>query len=196
MRRHLCCVLLVACGGTQSSNPSNTTTETHVVPAPTPTLQLKSIVDHEGAAYAVWLQHERESGIDTADHCCGLSYDGNKYDAPRATCAVNDECGPTRAAVYPGLANDPLCGEHRRCVPLPAARIVVEDDTEVTAVDANEASVPVGGADTEHALVDVGREGFVVVTVAGKTQLVAVDYGARYTIVVRSGAIERVTRDL
>jgi hypothetical protein len=36
----------------------------------------------------------------------------------------------------------------------------------------------------------------VVVTVAGQRDaLVAVDYGERYTIWVRAGAIERVTRD-
>ena len=91
---------------------------------------------------------------------------------------MDDECGERRAAVYPGLADDPVCGERRRCVPLPSVRVIAEDATNVTVDD------------------DVGRDGFVTVSIGGKTQLVAVDYGARYTIVVRGGAIASVTREL
>jgi hypothetical protein len=41
----------------------------------------------------------------------------------------------------------------------------------------------------------IGREGFVVVTIAGRSERVAVDYGSRYTIDVERGAIARITRD-
>ncbi|HEY5927296.1 MAG TPA: hypothetical protein VIV11_36665, partial [Kofleriaceae bacterium] len=150
------------------------------------------------AKHAVWIGPDRERNVDTNDPCCGVSYDGNRYDDTLASCAVKgDECGPGKTAVYPGLADDRVCGTKRRCVPLPLARVIVNDATVVDARDAEDQPLAKGsdaGA-VAHKPVTIGREGFINVRIADRGERVALDYGSRYTIVVRGGRIERITRD-
>ena len=85
---------------------------------------------------------------------------------------------------------------------MPAVRIVVLDDTAVTAVDSDERPLARGTdrALVRHAPVSIDREGFVVVEMkkdaTEQFAKVAADYGSHYTIYVRDGRVERVTRDL
>jgi hypothetical protein len=195
--RHLAWLALAACG---SSNPGPTIG--NAVPTNAGrALEMRQVQDAEtGSRLSIWLEPGRESSVDTHDPCCGVSYDGNKYDDTLATCGADKEsdedgCGPGTTGVYPGIADDQVCGERRRCVPYPAVRVVVEDGTQVTGQDADDKPLAIGTASVSHRPVVVGREGFVAVTVAGKPETVAVDFGSRYTIVVRGGHIERVTRD-
>lgn len=148
----------------------------------------------------VWIDPTRVAGISVDDGCCGLWYDGAQYDDARATCAPEgtDECADDLWTVTPGLADDPVCGERRRCVPYPEARVVVLDASAVTATDMEGDPLPSGrdAAQVKHAPVAVTREGaFVSVEIGDRSQLVAVDHGVRYTIYVKGGAIERVARD-
>jgi hypothetical protein len=158
------------------------------------------------SSVSVWIERDRETSINTEDPCCGVSYDGNRYLDRLATCAAvartgADDCGPDKQAVYPGLADDRVCGERRRCVPMPAVRIVVLDDTVVTAVDSRERPLARGTdpAVVLHAPVSIDRMGFVVVGMqqgaTEQSEKIAADYGSHYTIYVRGGRVERVTRD-
>lgn len=180
---------VAACGHGSSSatNPSNR----EAVPRSSNDLVVKEVQQRE-----VWLLEGREGSLDTNDACCGVAYDGNRYEDALATCAVNDECPAGHAPVYPGIADDKVCGAQRRCVPLPEARVIVEDDTKVVAIDGDGQPLAVGtDRSVAHRRVVIGREGFVTVTIGAHAQSVALDYGARYTIVARAGRIERVTRE-
>jgi hypothetical protein len=164
---------------------------------------------HAGArpiSVSVWIERGREPSINTKDPCCAVSYDGNRYLDRLATCAAAappgaEDCGREKQAVYPGLADDRVCGERRRCVPMPAVRIVVLDDTAVTAVDSAERPLARGTdpAVVLYAPVSIDREGFVVVQMkkaaTEQSEKIAADYGSHYTIYVRGGRVERVTRD-
>ena len=87
-------------------------------------------------------------------------------------------------------------GDRRRCVPLPLVRLIVRDDTQAEAVDGEEQPMSTGHDTTiVHRPVTIGRQGFVYVTIAQRTERIALDYGGRYTITVGSGQVERVTRD-
>ena len=191
-------VLLAACGASTSreSAPSNTRSADQPTTAKQ-IFDIRTFVNEQtGAERSVWIETSRVESVDTNDPCCGLAYDGDKYNDKLASCAIkDDECAPGFAPVYPGIADDQVCGERRRCVPLPAVRVVVADGTPVTALDAVEEEVPVGGPDVAHRQIEIGREGFVVVKVGGREERVAVDYGSRYTIVVAGGRIDRVTHD-
>ena len=189
-------LLLAACGASPSREQpavSNVTTT-----SPTPEQQAfeirKFVAEESGAEHLVWIDRTRESSIDTNDPCCGVAYDGDKYNDKLASCEIRKgECPPDHVGVYPGIAGDPVCGERRRCVPLPAVRVVVADSTEVVGLD--DENLAIGGPDVAHRRVMIGREGFVILDIAGRVERVAVDYGSRYTIVVRGGRIERVTED-
>ncbi|HTL35325.1 MAG TPA: hypothetical protein VL326_19485 [Kofleriaceae bacterium] len=152
----------------------------------------------DGAAQRVWVGNDRLSHVDTDDPCCGLSYDGNRFNDALASCTTDDDgCGPGTQPIYPGLADDPVCGERRRCMPVPLARLIVRDDTKVEAYDGDEQPL-VKGRDASrvaYAPVALGREGFVYVTTADRTERIALDYGSRYTISVERGRIESVQRD-
>ncbi|MDB4962595.1 MAG: hypothetical protein JWP01_2594 [Myxococcales bacterium] len=156
--------------------------------------------EHGSITTTVWIEPSRVAGIAVDDPCCGLWYDGAQYADANATCAPagNDECDDALWTVRPGLADDPVCGERRRCMPLPQARIVVLDGSAVTAEDLTGELLPSGrdAAQLKHGRVGVTREGaFVMVAIGTRRQMVAVDLGARYTIYVQGGAIQRVTRD-
>lgn len=187
-------LLLLACGSPPAaSSPSNATPATA---PPATVLVVRELVDAEGVAHRVWIQPGRESQIETNHPCCGLAYDGNRYDDALASCAARDDdtdCGPRKTGVYPGLADDAICGSRRRCVPLPEVRVVVHDRTMVEGSDAE--GNPLGGEPTKHRPVHLGPDGFVDLTIAGRAERVAVDYGSRYTIEVRGNRIARITRD-
>jgi hypothetical protein len=156
----------------------------------------------------VWIEPGHEGSMNTDDPCCGLSYDGNWTDDRIATCAAEPgegtECGPGRTTPYWGsLADDPVCGERPRCVPLPEARIILLDATAATSTDSDGVPVPTG-ADARavaYGRVSGERDGGTLLQISleagGKQrqELVALDFGARYTIFVRAGRIERVSRD-
>lgn len=82
-----------------------------------------------------------------------------------------------------------------------SVRIVVLDDTVVTAVDSDERPLARGTdpAVVRHAAVSIDRAGCVVVEmkkdVSEQSEKIAADYGSHYTIYVRGGRVERVTRD-
>jgi len=189
---------LSGCGASSSvaPAPSNTTADPVAVARDDRQLEARSFTEG-GATHLVWIGLDRIPNIDTNDACCGLAYDGNRYDDSLASCATAiDECRPGEEAVYPGLADDHVCGDRRRCVPLPLARLIVRDDTQADAVDGEEQPLNTGrDATTAHRPVTIGRQGFVYVTIAQRTERVALDYGGRYTITVGGGHIERVTRD-
>lgn len=156
--------------------------------------------------HRVWIEPGRESGIDTDDPCCGLWYDGNQYADQLAACATpaddgDEACASDQWEVSPGIADDRVCGERTRCVPLPAARLVVLDYSKASATDGDERLLPTGSdpSAVAHAPVQVTREGaFVAVKMSAgveRSELVAVDFGSRYTITVRAGRVVRVTRD-
>jgi len=173
--KHWCLVVLAACGSaSQDPAPSN------VAKVPTTQSQrelaARDVTALEtGTKYRVWLERGRDEGLDPNDPCCGLAYDGNKYEDALASCAIkDDDCAPGFQPVYPGLADDRVCGERRRCVPQPFVRFREGDRTG------------------EYTRIALEREGFIVVA---SGERVAVDYGGKYTITLRDGRIERVTRD-
>jgi hypothetical protein len=156
--------------------------------------------ENAGLTATVWIDPARIAGMSLDDPCCGLWYDGGQYAATNATCAPNgkDACADPLWTVTPGLAEDPVCGTRRRCMPLPEVRVIVLDGGAVIARDLTEEALPRGSDDAKLAYgrVRVTREGaFVAVGEGKRQQLVAVDLGVRYTIYVRGGSIERVTRD-
>lgn len=202
MNRLCFLVALTACGSSPPASPTmvNSVAPTPTEPDPTRELVARSFTETDtGVALRVWLGPDRDRNIDTSDPCCGLAYDGNRYDDALASCALaDDECGPGKDGVYPGLADDPVCGERRRCVPLPLARLIVRDGTSATAVDGDDQPLAAGSdpSAVPHAMVTLGREGFVYVTIADRTERIALDYGSRYTITVAGGRIERVSVDI
>ncbi|HUS64374.1 MAG TPA: hypothetical protein VMZ28_07510 [Kofleriaceae bacterium] len=166
-------------------------------PAPAPAVRDLTRVEVEGTV--IWVAGGA-SEIDTDDPCCGLTYTGNTYEDAIATCAPPaeagaEDCGADRSAVYPGLADDRVCGERRRCVPRARARLLVADATPVEAEDHDGHPLPRGAAADAAPLV-LDRSNLVAVTTgAGATarrELVAVDHGAAYTIHIAHGAITRV----
>jgi hypothetical protein len=200
MKIVLSVLLLVGCGGgTRGTDPvpSNSAAAAPAPPVPVRGPFVRELVEDEHRTqHVVWIERGHAGVLDTRDHCCGISYDGDKYDDAITTCELApDTCAPGTTPVYPGIADDKVCGERRRCVPSPQARVVVTDGTPVTAVDAEDEPLPQGDAKVAHKPVTPGREGFVVVTVGGSVQRVALDYGERYTIVVHGGRIDRITRD-
>ena len=173
--KHWCLVVLVACGSaSQEPAPSNL--------AKVPTVQAqreliaREVAETEsGIKHRVWLEHGRDNSLDPNDPCCGLAYDGNKYEDSLASCAIKaDHCAPGFQPVYPGIADDKVCGERRRCVPQPFVRFSEN------------------GRTGDYSRVTLEREGFIVVA---SGERVAVDYGGKYTITLRGGRVERVTRD-
>jgi hypothetical protein len=194
MKLGLSLVLLAACGSPSREPAMSNVAATSSAPEKQAFAIRKFVAQESGAEHLVWIEREHEGFMNTNDPCCGVAYDGDKYNDKLASCAIHDdECAPGFAPVYPGIADDPVCGERRRCVPLPAVRIVVADNTQVAGVD--EEDLAIGGPQVAHRQVEIGREGFVTLDVAGRIERVAVDYGSRYTIVVREGRIERVTHD-
>src|SRR5678815_4601472 len=139
-------ILLVACGSPASPAHSPSNVATHAEPTRRE-LALRQLVDHAGAKHALWLEPGHESGVDTNDPCCGFSYDGDRYNDALATCAVAaKQCPAGTSPVYPGLADDHVCGALRRCVPDPQLRVIVHDTTPVHGVDAVERAVAIGDA--------------------------------------------------
>ena len=167
-------------------------------PAPAPAVRDLTRTDVEGAV--IWMAGA-PSAIDTDDPCCGLAYTGNTYEDAIATCAPPapagaEDCGADRSAVYPGLADDPVCGERRRCVPRPRARIIIADTTPVDAADHDGNPLP-RGANTPPAPLLLDRSNLLAITTgtgpAARRELIALDHGASYTIHIARGAITRVT---
>ncbi|MBL9018641.1 MAG: hypothetical protein JNL83_30930 [Myxococcales bacterium] len=201
MKLVLSVVLFVGCGGgARGTDPVPSNTAAIADPAPPVTVQasfIRQLVEDERRArHVIWLERDHAGVLDTKDECCGISYDGDKYNDRITTCATApDTCAAGTAPVYPGIAADPICKGQRRCVPYPEARVVVTDGTQVTALDAEDQPLPQGDARVAHRPVTPGREGFITVTVGGATQRVALDYGSRYTIVVERGQIDRIGRD-
>lgn len=165
---------------------------------PAPAVRDLTRVEVEGTG--IWLAGAA-SAIDTDDPCCGLAYTGNAYDDAIATCAPpaeagHEDCGDGRTGVYPGLADDRICGERRRCVPLSRARLVIHDDTPVEATDHDGNPLPRLPASAPAPLV-LDRSKLVAVTTgsgpSARVELVAVDHGRAYTIHIARGAIARVT---
>lgn len=154
-----------------------------------------------GSIEAVWLEPGREQGIDTEDPCCGLWYDGNQYADSLGTCAGNgNNCDDHLWAVAPALAHDPMCGQERRCVPLPEARVVLLDGSASSVEDLAGNSLSSGNdpAGVAYRPVEVTREGALVVVrgPSGEGQeWIAVDFGAQFTIYMADGRVRRVTRD-
>lgn len=198
MKIAIAAVLILGCGGARGEDPARSNVATSpALPIDVPASFTRQVVaDEHDARHVVWLERDHAGALDTHDPCCGLSYDGNKYDDRITTCASGpDTCSPGTTPVYPGIAADSLCKGQRRCVPYPQARVVVTDKTPVTAVDAEGEALPQGDARIAHRPVVLGREGFVVVTIGGTAERVAMDYGSRYTIVVAGGQIDRIARD-
>ncbi len=193
-------LLVAACGSPSTPPPTNSTAPTGTG-APAAVLAARDFIAAEsGARHRVWIEAGNDGHVDTADACCGVSYDGNRYDDSLATCALEaaDEadCGPGRDAVYPGLADDVVCGTLHRCVPQPRIRIVVRDQTSVEAFDSDDRTIaPTRDATAPHQPISLGRDGFLNVRVAGRPEQIAVNYGARYTIEIQRDQIARITRD-
>jgi len=193
-------LLAVACGSPSLVPPTNSTPQTGGA-APEPVLVARDFIEAEnGARHRVWIEAGNDGHIDTTDACCGVSYDGNRYDDSLATCAATEaddaECGPGRDAVHPGLADDAVCGARRRCVPQPEVRIVVRDQTSVEAFDSDDRPIAsVRDVTAPHQAISLGRDGFLNVRVAGRSEQIAVNYGSRYTIEIQRDQIARITRD-
>ena len=170
--RTLVCFVLIGCGfcaGTEGSCQRGDRAR-----------RRGSSVMREHAGRTLWMLPGRDANLTDTDPCCGLAYDGNRYADSLATCAtIDDECGPDRTPVYPGIVGDRVCGERRRCVPPARARLIVRDHTKALAVDFDDQPLPSGAdsAAVAHAPVTLGRPGFIKVKVDDKpAQLVTMDY--------------------
>jgi hypothetical protein len=194
-------IVVASCSGGGELQPLQERHTAAIQPAhPTRTaLAPREFTEPNGRRTTVWIEPGREAGISTTDPCCGLWYDGNQYNEAVATCAPagHDECADEVWSVHPGLAEDRVCGERRRCVPRPEARVITLTGDRVVAEDAEGAPLATGTEPEQvpYSRVLTSREG-AFVTVRGKqVGVVAVDYGSRYTIYTRDGRIDRITRD-
>ncbi|MBS1117952.1 MAG: hypothetical protein H6Q90_180 [Deltaproteobacteria bacterium] len=149
-----------------------------------PTELVPLVVDQAGV---VWFRIAPGEDVMLSDHpCCFLEYAGNKYDDAIATCARPHEalCPDPLDTVQPGLADDKVCGERRRCVRYPEVRLVARGATE--------------DSPYELAPTDLSNLYHLPETFAGKPlepAAIAVDRAYRYTVWIDAGRVVRVRRD-
>lgn len=150
----------------------------------------------------IWIDVGRERAV--YEDFRGIAYGGNRDDDDLATCAdpaADEDCEAGRTLVYPGSAWDPVCGERHRCMPLARARIITSDHTGVLVRDEFADPLPIGCSvdETPFVTIDPGVMGTLAVTTrrgsAAQFELIALDYGAAYTIHVSEYRVMRITQE-
>ncbi|NUP11913.1 MAG: hypothetical protein HOW73_38190 [Polyangiaceae bacterium] len=211
-RRHFAWLLLAACGcaspqiKAMANDPASPPAEPASSPEPAAALPSSGMLHRaELGRSLVWVEPGGERFVDTDDACCGVAYQGNKYDDRIATCAVDTnaqtECAPGYAGVYPGLAADSVCGERRRCAPLAQVRVIAVNPVGVRAGshDSDEITIARSLEEARFEPFNPGRQGMIQIGIARGSnehvELVALDHGLSYTIYVGDMGVTRVVRE-
>ena len=121
MKIALSVLWVVGCGGARGTDPVPSNAAPAAAPAPISdvagTFTRQLVEDEHHARHVIWLEREHAGVLDTRDHCCGISYDGNKYNDRITSCAATpDACPAGTTPVYPGIAPDTVCHGQRRSI--------------------------------------------------------------------------------